>query len=229
MIDLLYSVPAHPMQPHPIRLNREFRSDLAWWRTFIVSWNRVSILPPPRHLPAMEMASDASGSWGCGVWQGARWFQLKCDEAALALPIVVKELLPIVLAASLWDSRLVICHCDNQAVVACLWSRTSKNRHCMHMLRVLAFIEARHCFHLRPVYINTKLNHLADDLTRDNLSSFLVKVPQAHKRSDPLPLPQLNLLMDREADWVQPSWHHLFTDIFRLDSRNQPRSPTALQ
>ena len=85
MIDLLYSVPVHPMQPHPIRLHREFRSDLAWWQTFIVGWNGVSFLPPPRHLPAMEMASDASGSWGYGAWQGARWFQLKCDVRLYAL------------------------------------------------------------------------------------------------------------------------------------------------
>ena len=118
----------------------------------------------------------------------------------------------------------MLCTCDNQAVVAYLSSRTSKNKHCMHMLRVLAFIEARHCFHLRPLYINTKLNHLADHQSSDNLSSFLAKVPQAHKRPDTLPLPLLNLLMDREADWVSPSWHRLFTDIFRLDSHNQLRS-----
>lgn len=96
-----------------------------------------------------------------------KWFQLKWDEHSL--PIVVKELLPIVLAVAmwgpLWDSSLVHCHCDNQAVVACLRSRTSKQKHCIHMLRVLAFVEARHHFHFRPVYINTKMNHIVDDLS----------------------------------------------------------------
>jgi hypothetical protein len=132
MIDLLHMVPMHPLRPHPIRLNREFRSDLIWWRLFVSEWNGVSFLPPPHQLPAKEMATDASGSWGCGAWHGNSWFQLTWDTTSQSLPIVTKELLPIVLACELWGAKwrdqLVRCHCDNQAVVACLRSRTSKKR-----------------------------------------------------------------------------------------------------
>jgi hypothetical protein len=116
----------------------------------VAEWNGVSFLPPPSQLEAVDLASDASGSWGCGAWHGTRWFQIQWDERALALPIVVKELVPIVMATAmwrpLWDNKLVRCHCDNQAVVACLRSRTSKQKHSMHMLRALAFVEARHRF-----------------------------------------------------------------------------------
>ena len=132
MIDLLHSVPSHPLRPSPIRLNRDVRSDLAWWDAFVAEWNGVSFLPPPSQLEAVDLASDASGSWGCGAWHGTRWFQIQWDERALALPIVVKELVPIVMATAmwgpLWDNKLVRCHCDNQAVVACLRSRTSKTK-----------------------------------------------------------------------------------------------------
>ena len=66
---------------------------------------------------------------------------------------MVKELLPIVLAGMIWGRRwvdsCVRCLCDNQAVVACLRSRTSRD---MHMPRTLAFVEARHTFSLRPEY-----------------------------------------------------------------------------
>ena len=31
MLDLLHGVLNHPLSPHPICLNMEFRSDLAWW------------------------------------------------------------------------------------------------------------------------------------------------------------------------------------------------------
>ena len=34
MLDLLHGVPAPPMRPCLIRLNRAFRSDLMWWHTF---------------------------------------------------------------------------------------------------------------------------------------------------------------------------------------------------
>lgn len=77
------------------------------------------------------------------------------------LPIVVKELLPIILACAmwgtLWESMQVYCHCDNQAVVACLWSRTSKNAHCLHLLQAFVLVEACHHFHLYPVYISIKM------------------------------------------------------------------------
>ena len=189
MLDLLRAVPGRPRCPHPIRLNREFRSDLAWWQTFASQWNGVSFLAPPPHLPAKVMASDASGLWGCGAWYDDHWFQLKWNKASLPLPIAVKELLPIVLACELWGpswgNNRVVCHCDNQVVVASLYKRTSRQSHCMHMLRALAFIEARHQFVLQPVYINTVHNHLADDLSRDNLSSFLAKVPEARRHPDP--------------------------------------------
>ena len=42
------------------------------------------------------------GAWGCGVWWRHRWFQLKWDERAAQLPIVIKEILPIVIAAAMW-------------------------------------------------------------------------------------------------------------------------------
>ena len=69
---------------------------------------------------------------------------------------MVKELLPIVLAGMIWGRRwvdsCVRSVCDNQAVVACLRSRTSRDSYSMHMLRTLAFVEARHTFSLRPEY-----------------------------------------------------------------------------
>ena len=67
MIDLLHSVPMHPLHPHPICLNREFHSDLAWWRLFTPEWNGVSFLSPPRLLPMKEIAS-----WIMGIWRLAR-------------------------------------------------------------------------------------------------------------------------------------------------------------
>ena len=233
MIDLLHSVAMHPLIPHPIRLNREFRSDLAWWRLFIVQWNGVSFLPPPRWLPAQELATDASGSWGCWAWHEVHWFQVQWDRTSLPLPIVVKELLPIVLACEQWgagwNGRLIRCHCDNQAVVACLRSRTSKNRHCLHMLRALALIEARHCFHLQPQYINTRANHLADDLSRNNIASFLFKVPNADRDPVHTSAPLLALLLDPTAVWVSRPWLRQFADIFRQVSPQQHTVPRSQQ
>ena len=223
MLYLLHGVLMHPLRPHPIRLNRAFRSDLAWWKLFASEWNGVSFLPPHDQLPTQQLAS---GSWACGAWHGRHWFQLRWDQRSVELSIMIKELLPIVLACTVWGrfwaNTSVRCLCDNQAVVACLRSRTSRDSHCMHMLRTLAFIESRHTFVLRPEYINTKDNHLADDLSRDNLHSFLSKVPGADTRATPLPNPLLDLLLDPSLDWTSPRWLRQFRDTFRRASHHQP-------
>ena len=152
---------------------------------------RVSYLPPSSNLPRLRMASDVSGSWGCGAWYLTHWFQLQWNTQSAALPIMAKELLPVVLACAVWGQSWSGCRvtvlCDNQAVVACLRSRTCHDHHIMHMLRTLAFIEASHSFALSPQYISTTDNHLADDLSRNCLSSFLSKVPDADRRETSLP------------------------------------------
>ena len=47
MIDLLHSVPMHPLKPHPIRLNRQFRSDLTWCVSTGVEWRFLPSTPLP--------------------------------------------------------------------------------------------------------------------------------------------------------------------------------------
>ena len=214
MLDLLCGIPMHPSRPHQIWLNRAFRSDPLWWRMFVADWNGVSYLLPPLYLPQHKMVSDTSGSWGCGAYHGTRWFQLQWDHRAIGFTMMVKELLPIVLATSIWgpmwESHRVICYCDNQAVVAALRSRSSRDSHIMHMLRTLALIEAVHNFSLAPQYITTKANYLGDDLSRNRLFSFLTKVPQAKSKPTPLPQQLLELLLDQTIDWTLPCCLQLF-------------------
>ena len=218
MIDLIQSG-QHRRQAHvPIRLNVGFRCDLAWWQCFCRAWNGVSFLPPSTLLPLQEMASDASGLWGCGAWYCDEWFQIRWDSAAGSLPITMKELIPIVVAGVVWGRKWaghrVMCHCDNQAIVACLRSRTSKHKGIMHLLRSLVFIEAYFRFHLFPQYIDTRANELADDLSRDNALLFLSKVPQARRRPTAVPSDLLNLLLDPVAEWISPPWRRQFVTIF---------------
>ena len=71
-----------------VRLNSAFRSDLAWWHTFLETWNGVSMLadatdaPPDTHL-----YTDASGGIGCGAWSGRFWFQYLWSESVAARTI----------------------------------------------------------------------------------------------------------------------------------------------
>ena len=104
MIDLLSATGRTGLghSHHHIRLNREFRADLAWWRCFLEQWNGVELIQGPKLDPGLEFTSDASGLWGCGASYGKEWFQYPWDAKAQLLHIGVKELVPIVIAAAVW-------------------------------------------------------------------------------------------------------------------------------
>ena len=177
--------------------------------------------PHHSHLPQLEVTSDASGSWGCGAWCRTSSLQIQWGSQSKPLTITEKELVPIIMPCDTWgktwQGRRVLCHCYNQIVVACMWSRTSKESGLMHLLRCLVFVEAQNQCYLHPVYIDTRSNHLADDLFRNNASSFLSNLLDASPHPSPVSQPLLNLLLDRQADWTSPSWHRQFSCISRQD------------
>ena len=84
----------------------------------------------------------------------------------------------------------------------------------MHLLRCLVFVEARFGFSIMPMYISTKANFLADDLSRNNLVSFLSKVPQADSTPTKVSVRLLELLLDQQADWTSRTWRPQFRAIF---------------
>ena len=100
------------------------------------------------------------------------------------LSIAVKELIPIVVAAAIWSSTWatahVHCRCDNMAVMQVLNAHTAHDKHHMHLRRCLHFIEASYNFVVVVAHIPGVHNDLADDLSRDHLSSFLLKAPWAN-------------------------------------------------
>ena len=52
------------------------------------------------------IASDASGTWGCGAWYDMLWFQLEWDNEICQKHITVKELIVILTAAFVWSPLL---------------------------------------------------------------------------------------------------------------------------
>ena len=96
------------------------------------------MLPGYKSLHDGKVTSDASGSWGCGAFHGASWFQIQWDELSIHLNIMVKELIPIVLGAAiwgpLWTGMSILEHCDGQGVVEILKRRSCKDQEAMHLL-----------------------------------------------------------------------------------------------
>lgn len=106
--------------------------------------------------------------------------------------IIVKQLIPRVIALAITDQQragyTVQYKCDNEAVVAVISSRTSKNLPLMHLLRYLFFwlpliaemvLEAKR--QLSTLF--TSLHKQANDMCRNRLSLFLQKSPQTLQNS----------------------------------------------
>ena len=167
--------------------------------------------------PGGAVTSDASGSWGCGAYSGSQWFQLQWNHNLLNKSIAVKEMVPIIIAAAIWGrswkGKLIICHCDNQSVVAVINSRYSRDDELMHLLCTLFFFEAIFEFHMQASHIPGVDNRLADALSRDKLSSFLPKAYAMEQSPSSIPSTLLELLQDLQTDCTSAAWRDMFNSI----------------
>ena len=218
----LFDLSATVVKPHHhLNLSSGARSDLAWRHEFIGQWNGVSLMSVAGdQSPEVTLTSDASGSWGCGAYWEEGWFQLEWVHTVCpaTLNFAIKEMIPIVLASAVWGrmwaGKVVCCQCDNSAVVAVLNHRTSKDGDLMHLLRCLTFFEAAFSMRATATHIAGSENVLADDLSRDRLSSFLQAVGhQAVSKRSVLPQPLLDMVINQKPDWTSRSWRAMFRSI----------------
>ena len=125
--------------------------------------------------------SDASGSWGCGAFilGSAKWLQLLWPSSWLEIPIVAKELVPIVASLAAWGSSwsggTVQVYCNNMAVVQCLRAGSAMDPLPNHLLRFLALLLVRLQVSLQADHIFGLRNSGADALLRDNAVLFFLR------------------------------------------------------
>ena len=126
---------------HWVHLNCTTRADIAWWRTFLRTWNGISVMPPSNE--PLLIVSDTSGGWGRGAML---WFQLQWPDSWSTVAIAPKELVPIVMAVVLWGpywaGDRVYCLCDNMAVAAVVKKGATRDPALSNLLRMLAFVAA---------------------------------------------------------------------------------------
>ena len=176
--------------------------------------------------------TDASGSWGCaGHWEHP-WFQLPWDEESRSFPIIFKELIPIILTMGIWgpewQGKDVTCRCDNMAVASAVTLRSSHNSEMMHLLWCLFYIEALYGFGLRCVHLPGVENTRADALSRDNISSFRLQVPEADLVPQALPKALVQALLQMDKNWLSPAWRDQLISISGRTLPNPPTAPTVL-
>ena len=214
---------------HWVHLNRAARADLAWWLTFLRTWNGTSVIKPTN--PPFVLRSDASGSWGCGAVHEDLWFQLQWPASWEAVSIAPKELVPIIVAVVLWGpywaGQRVCCLCDNAAVVAAVNKGAARDPTLAHLLRILAFATAVLDIYVTACHYPGVNNTSADALSRDRLPLFFSLNPQASPVPAIIPPELQELVLNRELHWTSPSWMGLWSASWTAALRLPPARRTS--
>ena len=128
-------------RPHfKIRLNKDAKSDLIVWLSFLEQYNgRTFFLDERMSASRYEITSDVAGSKGYGVLFKTHWFYGSWPESWQSLNITVLELFPIVIALHIWGDQLadkcVTFVTDNAALVDIINKQTSKHKIVMILIR----------------------------------------------------------------------------------------------
>ena len=201
-----------------VRLNRDFRSDVYWWHTFLNNWNGLSFL---RHMstvhpPDHRIQTDASGGWGCGAFFEGRWLQCPWSSDWLPCNIMTKELVPIILSCGVWGPvlarRRILFQCDNYSVVTAVNKGSSKDPLAMHLLRCLWLFLALYDIDIITEHIAGATNQVADMLSRNRTDLFLSQHPQVSRVPTPLPPSLLLIVSPHKMDWTSRSFRQCFKD-----------------
>ena len=184
-----------------IKLNAEFRSDLAMWSKFLSDWNGVSFfLDDDITLAAdINLYTDATDKSFGGIFNNA-WFQgyfpedLFREQTSMAL----FELYPIVMACQMWGSawwckKRILINCDNESTVFIINKGRSKIESIMKFMRKLTFIAASNNFVIHAKHVPGKDNNIADAISRFQVSRFRSLAPWADQH--PLPCIPMETLL----------------------------------
>ena len=90
-----------------ISIPDDFKLDLCWWRTFLPSYNEVSLMLSEEWSRADQVFSLDSCLIGCGGWMNVRYFHYSFLDFILSenLHINICEMLTVVVALKAWGSN----------------------------------------------------------------------------------------------------------------------------
>ena len=188
------------MPYHHIRITTEMREDLKVWLTFLqypLVFNRPFMEFEYVHADDIGMYSDASGSEVKGMgalcqdsWMFMQWPAqfMKVNEPSIEF----LELYGVAAAILAWlhrfQNKKIVLNCDNISVVHMVNQSSSKCKHCMKLIRLITLECLKNNTRIYAKHLGTKLNYLADSLSRLEFSRFWTLAPKTME-SHPTPVP----------------------------------------
>ena len=155
---------------HKLKISKEMRKDLIWWKKFLRSFNGKKILSysTVSHFVYVDACDTGGACFYNGDWQYVNW---KADyPEMLSAHINVKEAMMVCVAAQrwsmLWAGDDVIVRCDNRAAASAFNKYTSRSVSIMYLVREVLSLSMTWDFSLKCWYLPGVCNILADALSR---------------------------------------------------------------
>ena len=97
---LIYLSTTAPHLITRLHLTPEAQGDIAWWQSFLPSWNGRLLIPDHRwtRSPDFQLFTDAAGSIGFGAFFQGHWIAQRWLQARTPRSLTWKELFPIAVA-----------------------------------------------------------------------------------------------------------------------------------
>jgi hypothetical protein len=184
---------------HHIRVSVAIKSDLLVWLSFLDAFHGVSVIKNQFWVnnQTLQLFTDSAGgeAGGFGIYYAGKWAQSRWPRAwfqqGLTRDLTFLELFPVQVAISLWQSEFanknILFHIDNMAVVQVLNACTSKSPRVMNIVRKLVLTCLQFNILIHAKHIPSKLNTIADCLSRSQWGKFRVVAPDADPWPTPLP------------------------------------------
>ena len=171
---------------HHVKLTHDAKADLRWWSLCMRSHNGVSFYNPSwAHEGVVDVYTDASNE-ALGAFYRDQWIQISYSGSFAYMKeksINWREFHAAVTALATWADDLreksVIFHIDNMVVCHILNSLYSPVQDLMHFVRHWCLLIEKFKIQVAVVYIDTKENIDADDLSRLRSKEFLDRNPNA--------------------------------------------------
>ncbi len=207
---------------HKTKLNAEFRKDLAWWLTFLSTFNGRQYYTDRHDVHVLtDACCTASGCFWAGDWHysvfHADW------PKVTAMHINYKEVCAVASAvarwAPLWAGRTVVVHTDSAVTKAILNKGRSKNAFINDVLRAVCWRSVTFDFELRAIHVPGCLIGIPDAISRLHETGQPERLARLlsywhHGRPPPAPI---------AAHMSWPSYHFLCQQVQQRSWRRNCR------
>ncbi len=175
-----------------VAITFQAREDIKWWVRCLASHNGVAMFPIPFDATTCHIILTDASDLAIAAVYGSHWTIQEYTgryEWLGHTNIAIRELAAVLLGLSsfahMMQNSQLLMRVDNQAIVSCISSGSSREPNIMNFIRCLYFYTAIHHIQYQALYIPSLENEAADACSRLQIDRLYRVHPQADREMTP--------------------------------------------